>query len=68
MVASRQSVGSGREGFRMPARWRERWPRNEGRRTKATEEGTRGKAERTWLSMGIWGGSEFGGRWFSRGR
>jgi hypothetical protein len=39
----RLATGGFREGFRMPAR-RERWLRKGGRRTKATEEGTRGKA------------------------
>ena len=47
---------------------RERRPRYEGRRTKATEERTRGKAVRTWLSMGIWRWSRFGGGWFSQNR
>ena len=39
-----------------------------GRRRKASEEGTRGKAMIVWRSMGIWRGSGVGEGWFSRDR
>ena len=43
--------GSNREGFRMPAR-RERSTRYRGRRRKASDERTRGKAVNAWR---LWG-------------
>jgi hypothetical protein len=39
-----------------------------GRRRKASDERTRGKAVRTWRSMGIWRGSDFAGGWTSQDR
>ena len=51
----------------MPAR-RDLSARVSGRRPKASEEGTRGKAVSGWPSMGIWRGSGFGGRWCCQDR
>ena len=51
----------------MPAQ-RERSTRRRGRRRKASEERTCGKAVSAWRSMGIWRGSGFGEGWFSQDR
>ena len=56
--------GRFRVGFRMPA-GRERLNRVRGRRPKASDERTRGKAVSAWRAMGIWRRSGCGGRWFS---
>src|ERR1700674_771424 len=45
--------GGNRVGFRMPA-GRERLNRGRGRRPKASDERTRGKAVSAWRAMGIW--------------
>jgi hypothetical protein len=52
-----------RVGFRMPA-WRERWTRYRGRRPKASDEGTRGRADRSWPAMENWSRSGVGRGWF----
>jgi hypothetical protein len=43
-------------------------PGTRGRRRKASDEGTRGKAASSWRAMGIWCGSGFGGGWSSQDR
>jgi hypothetical protein len=55
----RRANGRNREGFRMPA-WREQWTRYRGRRPKAADERTRGRAASSWPSMGIWSRSGVG--------
>ena len=52
-------------GCRPGARGR---PGIRGRRPKASEERTRGKAVSAWRSMEIWRGSGFGGGWLSEDR
>jgi len=47
----------------MPA-GREQWTRYRGRRPKASDEGTRGSAARSWPAMEIWSRSGVGRGWF----